>query len=893
MGEAAIALRFDTYTLSLGQGLTCDGTEVRVTPKSLRVLWILACRAGETVTKAELFRDAWPGVTVSDAALTSCIRELRRALQDDASQPRFIETRHRQGFRFLPPARPVVGPHSRLTNVPPALDAPVCVGREREFDVLLTALRTATAGARQLVVVRGEAGIGKTTLLRTFVARVTGNDATVVAGAACAEAIGGCEPYRPLLDSVSTIVRTSPLDRDGALLRRYAPSWCTHVPTFDGSLQPSPAGLPVGSATTTRMSRELTNYMEALATTHTAVLWIDDVQWADAETLDWLVSFAVRVERARALLIVTLREGHDAGGLGPLARLQTKPSCQTVVLGGLDQHAVQAIVRHGRAHEPDLVPFATRLHARTEGHPLFISLLIDETLEVGEVPFGEPVNADGRPGRRLSDRLRSVIETHIARLDPHEIELLEVASQSTSVEWPSALVASGVQRPVLEVEAALVRLARRQAFVQQIGPARWPDGTVSEAFAFRHALQRDAFGARIGAHRRTLIHAQLGARLERAYDARAHELAVSLARHFEEAGQGEKAAAYLLEAANVANRLGAAEDAARFLRRGLAGLGTVASSAERDALEEALQVRLGAALMAARGWGAGEIEQVYGRARELSERRQNREPQFVVYWGLWLFRWGRGELFEAQTLAERLQQIAAASTDRMIHLQAHHAQWATAFCRGDLEAAVTHADQGWALAERDPSGEAMLVFGNHHAAVCARAFAARARALLGRGESARIAADEAVARARDFGHPFTLALALVFASATHQVLRDALAARRLAAAAEALSLEHGFGLLLAWARALKGWSMRDENAADAVPLLRDAVSAAAGTGSGQFQTWLLALVAETLLAAGSVDEGIAVVDQARALARTTGERFNERELQRIRQELLVTRRPLA
>ena len=96
---------FGRYRLHPTQGLRSGKREIRITPKSLSLLRALAERPGEIVSKEELFRIVWPKSTVSDATLTSCIKELRKALHDDARTPRFIETIHRRGFRFLAPGR--------------------------------------------------------------------------------------------------------------------------------------------------------------------------------------------------------------------------------------------------------------------------------------------------------------------------------------------------------------------------------------------------------------------------------------------------------------------------------------------------------------------------------------------------------------------------------------------------------------------------------------------------------------------------------------------------------------------------------------------------------------------------------------------------------------------
>src|SRR5262249_15423275 len=96
------AVTFGRYRFDASTGQLWFGKrEVRLTPKSAGVLAALVQRAGELVTKQDLFATLWPDVAVTDDALTSCIQELRRALADDAKQPRFIETRHRRGYRFI------------------------------------------------------------------------------------------------------------------------------------------------------------------------------------------------------------------------------------------------------------------------------------------------------------------------------------------------------------------------------------------------------------------------------------------------------------------------------------------------------------------------------------------------------------------------------------------------------------------------------------------------------------------------------------------------------------------------------------------------------------------------------------------------------------------------
>ena len=185
-------LRFGPYRLDLDNRQLWRGTQaVKLTPKALAVLRQLVQQSGQVVSKEELFQTVWADTVVSDAALTFCIQELRRALRDDAKEPRYIETVHRRGFRFIAPltTAPLQGPGvgaqgsvrelgNEVTRRPehamsapnpgPRTPSPVLVGRTAELTQLHGWLDKALQGERQLVFVTGEPGIGKTTLSKPF-----------------------------------------------------------------------------------------------------------------------------------------------------------------------------------------------------------------------------------------------------------------------------------------------------------------------------------------------------------------------------------------------------------------------------------------------------------------------------------------------------------------------------------------------------------------------------------------------------------------------------------------------------------------------------------------------------------------------------------------------------
>jgi DNA-binding winged helix-turn-helix (wHTH) protein len=159
-------IRFGQYQVDRTQGLMRGSKEVRITAKSLAVLCVLAERAGQVVSKEELFRAVWPDTVVSDSALTSCIREIRHALGDHSQQPQFIETLHRRGYRLLIPttcaenAEPAIESRPGNGSVPVPMQKPLRIGRENVLREMTAASEKPSRGSDKVLFVTGEPGIG-------------------------------------------------------------------------------------------------------------------------------------------------------------------------------------------------------------------------------------------------------------------------------------------------------------------------------------------------------------------------------------------------------------------------------------------------------------------------------------------------------------------------------------------------------------------------------------------------------------------------------------------------------------------------------------------------------------------------------------------------------------
>jgi DNA-binding winged helix-turn-helix (wHTH) protein/predicted ATPase len=892
------SIRFGRYSLHPTQGLTRGNVEVRVTPKSLALLRALAERPGQVVTKEELFRIVWPDTAVSDAALSSCIMELRQALEDDARRPCFIETVHRRGFRFLAPA--VADLSSPLRQGPAGVSGPF-VGRDSALQQISEIHSTVSEGLRQVVFVTGEAGIGKTSLVDTFLASTADRDSSLICRADCVEHCGASEGYQPLFDALTRLCRQAGGERVVAALRQYAPTWLAQLPGLQTTAELRALQRRTAGATPERMVRELADALDAVSVQRPIVLCLEDLHWSDPSTLDWIAYFARRPERARVLVIATYRheEVSDARRSPQVisSDLVVKGLCTRIALAPLDETAVIEYVRRRfpalAGADASLERLARTVYQRTDGNPLFLVNVFNDLFARGVLVCHERawrIQQDVDPeSLGIPVDVHRLIDRQLDRLNEAERGLLEVASiAGPSFAAASVSAAAGVA--IDDVEATLGALARRNAFVREGQAVTWPDGTVSTGFHFLHALYRDVLLTRLSVGRRTVLHRLIGMRLEAAFGARASEIAGELAVHFEEARDAERAMAFRQRAGEVDRGRGAHVSAQEHFRRALALLRNLPASAGRDAREIVLQIALGAELMATRGWGSPEVAACYAAARDLCQRVETTPHLFPALWGLWLFYLFHGPLDAARDLAHRLLNLADQSGDPALGLQAHHALWATAWSSGDLGMVQAHARAGLELYEPERDATLALTYGNHDPATCAQSFTARADALAGRTATAARGFDAAIAHVRELDHPFSLAVCLEVAAEVFNMSRDSARARECASEAGGIAREHSFVLLCAWASTQEGRALFDLGAAErGLAMMADGVAAARATGSKLHLPFQLVLLAEAQLRSRLIDQAAQSLDEACAVCEDVGERLCLPELHRVRGELWLAK----
>ncbi|MFO1351162.1 MAG: AAA family ATPase [Gammaproteobacteria bacterium] len=655
----------------------------QLTPKAFAVLDFLRQHPGQLVTKDDLLSAVWPRVVVGDAVLKVAVGEIRKALEDDPQTPRFVQTVHRRGYRFigaLPEIEAVPAPMPQLPLAEPRLGAsafPGLIGRVREFTQLDEYWASALQGKRQIVFIGGEPGVGKTTLADAWLnALVADTPKLLHAKGGCLEQYGGSEAYLAVLDALGRLCRNAQSPRLKELLGQYAPSWLVQLPALLATdAEREELRQRLFGSTRERMLREMTEFLEALTTDTPLVLLLEDVHWADNATLDLLAFVARRNEPARLCIVATLRNTEVNDSAHPLKRLRQEliahRQCRDLALDFFTTREVSDYLQQRLGHSDIPYGLAEILYLHTSGHPLFLASAVDYLLATGALTaHGERWALTAPPDAialAMPGELRQILERQIAELNPFERRVLDAASVARD-RFAAAALAVMLEADAIEVEDACERFARRGLWLARLETERWPDATVTESYRFGHALYRNYFYDTLPAARRQRFHLRLAERLEQAFGLQANTVAADLAYHFEQGGALERAVHFLQRAADLDSARFALREAARHLEHALLLLES--GGAAQDALRAALRERRCQLLLS-----TGELPSAIGGYRQLAATARDqgdaaREVRALLGLGHALFWIDRDQCL---AVAEQALECTTALPDAL--LKAHARGW--------------------------------------------------------------------------------------------------------------------------------------------------------------------------------------------------------------------------
>lgn len=795
----------------------------------------------------------------------------------------------------LRPHQQAAGPggtrRGRLPEGPPQI-----VGREAELVQLYEALETARSEDRRIIFVTGEAGIGKTTLVETFLNQIASREEVWIGQGQCIEHYGAGEAYLPMLEALGRLCREPEGERLLELLHQHAPTWLVQMPALLNATELEALQRRVLGATRERMLREMAEAIEALTQERLVMLRFEDLHWSDPSTLDLIAYLARRPGPARLLVLGTYRPVDVIVGDHPLRtvkrELQLHGHCEELRLEFLTEAAVEEyLTRRFAVGATSWLPgheFVQTIHQRTEGNPLFMVTVVNDlvtqgvlTQRDGQWELGGELAAANVPAG-----LQQFIEQQIEWVSPEAQRVLEAASVA-GMDFSAAAVAAALEAEVEEVEKRCEELSRREQFLHAGGVSEWPDGTVAARYGFIHALYQEVLYERVPAAQRMNLHQRIGERAESAYGQKAREIAAELVMHFEQARDFQRAIQYLQQAGENALRRSAHQEAITHFTKGLELLATVPDTMERARQELVLQIALGVPLTATKGYAAPEVEQLYARARELCQLAGETPHLFPALLGLYGFYLVRAELSTARELGELSLSLAERTQDPTLLMLAHGTLGSPLFFLGELLRAQEHLEQGIALYDFQQHRSYTLLYGND-AGVARLSYASWTLWFLGYPDQALSRISEALNLAQRLGDPFNRAFVLCFTTWLHQLRRDENAAQEHAEALIALSHEQGFPFWLAHGIFLRGWALVEQGyRQEGIQQMREGEAGHAAIGARIGLPLCLALLAEACGKVGRTEEGIEVQAEAVATVHSSEARYYEAELYRLKGELLL------
>jgi DNA-binding SARP family transcriptional activator len=714
------------------------------------------------------------------------------------------------------------------------------VGRQAEWQSLLNAWRAASDGRPQLFLIRGEAGIGKTRLAEELVDWCALHGVTTVT-ARCYAGEGRLA-YAPIVSWLK-----SP-SLQPALMRLDA-YWMTEVARLRPELLASRPEVPAPDLQLESWQR--VRFFDAVGQAFRSaaplLLLIDDLQWADGDTIEWLQYFLRSAGDARCLLVGTVRaeEEQDNPPFTRLvARLERDDRLTAITLGPLDQAATAELARAVAEQQLDEADEA-RAFRETEGHPLFI-------IERGRMGVAQHV---GSSDPHALPQVHSIITARLALLSDEARGAAEVAS-ALGRDFRFDILAQASDLDEHALVRALDELWRRQ-IVRVQDDERWD---------FSHDRIREVAYAGIGPARRRLIHRRIAQGMELLDARRLDDVSASIAAHLDRGGLPARALPFLERAAVVAARVSAHEEAIRCLNQALSLIEALPTGRERDERELALRSSLSVELNSARGYAAPEIEDNLKRVFALS-RSEGRELVPVRWlWAAFTLRFMLGDLAGSREASD--EALARAAADPSSRCEAHHAMGGILQTVGDLEASREHFEAS--LAAYDEAHPQRSVLGSD-LGVFAHAWYSHSLWLLGDEAAAGAHADQAIALGRRLDHLYSQTIALAYAALLHQMRRDTRRVLDCAEAAVAMCERYGFAYYGEWAQVLIGWARGQQEPATGIAMIEAALDRLDAIRAQARRPYYLSLLADIYALAGNRERSASIVDIAVAKAIESGE----------------------
>jgi class 3 adenylate cyclase/predicted ATPase len=762
------------------------------------------------------------------------------------------------------------------------------IGREEEFEFLRRRWFKAMEGEGQVVLLSGEAGIGKSRLTIAFVGLLAGEPHIRLryfcspqhTDSALYPIIGQMERAAGLAREDTSQAKLDKLD---GLLKQTSTS-AQDAALFAEMLSlPNDGRYPAVELTPQqrrqRTLEALALQMEALARSSPVLMVFEDAQWSDPTSLELFGRAVDRIRTLSVLLVVTFRPEFEPGWI-------RQSHMTPLSLNPLAPRQVSAMIDHIVGNKPLPANIGQDIIERTDGIPLFVEEMTKAVLEAESE--GEARRAAAlvpSPALAVPASLHASLMARLDRLGPAK-ELAQIGA-AIGREFSHPLLAAVVGMPEAELQTALHRLIWAGLLFRH-GSA--PHVT----YSFKHALVRDAAYSTLLREPRRALHARIAETLESQFPEISEKQPELLARHCTEAGQIEKAAALWGKAGLRSAQRSALVEAAEQLRRALDQIATLAATPALRREEIKLQVALITPLLHVRGYAAPETRAAVERSRLLIEQAEalGEPPEdplllFSVLYGFWV---ANLVAFNGDVMRElAVQFLALADKQRATGplMMAHRLMGLSLLHTGDVVDGRAHLDRAMTL--YDPAEHRPLAtrFGQDvgAATLCWKSLAFW---LLGYPQAALADTEHALVVAREIGHSATMMYVLNFSAWTHIHCGNYATTNALVDEFSALKDQTGSVFWGAWGMMQRGCLLAlTGKASDAVQTITCGVTAMQSTGTTMWMPFWLSYLARANAEIGQPDDARRCIGEAMAAVETAKERWCEAEVNRIAGEIAL------
>ncbi|MBW8876702.1 MAG: AAA family ATPase [Acidobacteria bacterium] len=750
-------------------------------------------------------------------------------------------------------------------------DLPPLVGRQGEMELLLSRWARAREGNGQVVLISGEAGMGKSRLVLGLRERL--EQGTAQWWSCFGSPYTQGSPLQPVVDLLRQVLLrregASPLDQLASTLGDLglADAVPLFAPLLDLPLDERHPALPLSPERRREKTLEaLVTLVLEMAERQPLVLLIEDLHWLDPTTLDCLGHLIDQMASSPLLLLLTLR----LQTLEP--RWEPRSHLTQVTLAPLNETEAATLVDRVLGEQSLPAEVRRQIVARTDGVPLFLEELTKTVVESHEA--GERQELPTMP-----TTLRDSLAARLDRLGTAKeiAQMAAVIGRVFSFELLAAVCAcdeAGLQQELRRLVQA--ELVYRKGFGAR---AR---------YLFKHALVRDAAYESLLKRERQQIHRRIAETLASRFPETVETTPEILAHHYTEAGLNEPAIDFWVRAGGLASRRSAGAEAISHLDRALRLLQSLPESPERDRRELRIQNFRAPAIITGRGYLDPEVEQTYARAEVLAERLAEAEERFWAVLGLHVHHVVSGNLVQALDLSERLLRIAESERRPSLLSIAWLSFGIYHFYQCDYARAASELERAYELAPPDDDSHRIRTGADQR--VLALSHISHCLLHLGQPSPARQRAEQAVALARELSCPFTLATASLHAAVLAHALRDVETVRRAAREMHDLAVQLGFSYLAWQPTLLLAWSDLYAPVGDRPAIALgdfDSSQRAIAQYAGGTMAYFFCLHAEVLILCERPRDAWRALDEGLRLSQTRGVSLCIEEIYRLQGEILL------